>query len=88
MSATATGLQKVCNLLGLAITELQHQLRDKERDIAAARGRLRHAERRTPPDREAIAAAKAEVARFEDEADRLRGQLQGFHEEFSAECRP
>jgi ubiquinone biosynthesis protein UbiJ len=88
MIATATGLQKVCKLLGLAITELQHQLVDKERELAAARGRLREAERHVPPNREAIATAKAEVARVEDEADRLRGQLQGFQEEFSAECRP
>ena len=88
MTATATPIEKVCKLLALAITELQHQLTDKERDLAAARGRLREAERRTPPDRKAIAAATEEVARFEDDAERLRAQLQGFQEEFSAECRP
>jgi chromosome segregation ATPase len=88
MIATATGLQKVCQLLGLAITEMQHQLIDKDRDLAAARGRLRQAERATPANREAIAAARTEVARIDEDAERLRAQLQGFQEEFSAECRP
>lgn len=88
MSATATGFQKVCQLLALAITEMRHQLTDKERDLAAARGRLREAERRTPPAREAIAAARAEVARIDEDAARLRARLQGFQEDFSAECRP
>jgi chromosome segregation ATPase len=88
MTATATGLEKVCKLLGLAITEMQHQLTDKERDVAAARGRLREVERHTPPDAKAIAAAKAEVTRLEEELERMRAQLQAFQEEFSAECRP
>jgi hypothetical protein len=49
--------------------------------------RLREAERRTPPDAKAIAAARAEVARLDEELERMRAQLQGFQDEFSAECR-